>query len=80
MSFATGLDRRALHIGDWDGDGKADILGVTDRNTGQLRVWSNRWDGKEFGWTAQDIAGSAFCNQGWGVGYSDNGHHFADIR
>ncbi|PVH89001.1 carbohydrate esterase family 3 protein [Cadophora sp. DSE1049] len=79
ISFATGLDRRALHIGDWDGDGKADIIGVTDRKSGLLRIWFNHWNGKDFGWTAQDIAGSAFCNQGWGIGYSDNGHHFADI-
>lgn len=41
ISFATGLDRRALHIGDWDGDGKADIIGVTDGKTGRIRVWFN---------------------------------------
>ena len=38
----TELDRRGLHVGDWDGDGIADIIGVTDRRTGSLRVWHSR--------------------------------------
>lgn len=80
IPIKTGLDRRALHIGDWDGDGKADIIGVTNRNTGSLKVWHSRWDGNQFNWDIQDIPDSAKCNQGWGLGYFDNGAHFADIR
>lgn len=75
----TGIDRRALHVGDWDGDGKADIIGITDRNTGSLKVWHSRWDGGEFNWEVSDIPDSAKCNQGWGLLYHDHGAHFADI-
>jgi hypothetical protein len=75
----TGLDWRGLHIGDWDGDGMADIIGITDRNTGALRVWHSRWDGSNFNWDVQDIPDSAKCKQGWGLLYSDHGAHFADI-
>jgi hypothetical protein len=76
----TGLDRRALHIGDWDGDGRADIIGITDRKMGSLKVWLSRWDGVQFSWDVRDIADSAKCSQGWGLGYSDHGAYFADIR
>ncbi|RYP05273.1 hypothetical protein DL764_003934 [Monosporascus ibericus] len=75
----TGLDWRGLHVGDWDGDGMADIIGITDRNTGSLRVWHSRWDGSNFNWDVQDIPDSAKCDQGWGLLYSDHGAHFADI-
>lgn len=77
--LATGLDWRGLHVGDWDGDGKADIIGVTDRRTGSLRVWHSRWDGSEFNWEMRDISDSAKCSQGWGQLYYDHGAHFADI-
>ena len=76
----TKLSRRALHIGDWDGDGKADIIGVKDRKTGALKVWLSRWDGKDnFNWKAEDVVDSAKCGQGWGRLYFDHGAHFADI-
>jgi hypothetical protein len=79
VKLDTGLDWRGLHVGDWDGDGKADIIGITDRNTGSLRVWHSRWDGSSFNWDIQDIPDSAKCNQGWGLLYFDHGAHFADI-
>lgn len=34
----TEMDRRRLHIGDWNGDGKADVIGVNNRATGSLTV------------------------------------------
>ena len=79
MKLKTGLSRRALHVGDWDGDGMADIIGVTDRKTGALKVWHSRWDGKNFNWDEQVISDSAKCDQGWGRLYFDHGAHFADI-
>ncbi|KFX87900.1 hypothetical protein V490_07963 [Pseudogymnoascus sp. VKM F-3557] len=50
IKLDTGLDWRGLHIGDWDGDGMADIIGITDRKTGSLRVWHSRWDRSNFNW------------------------------
>ncbi|SPN96523.1 related to acetylxylan esterase [Cephalotrichum gorgonifer] len=79
LTFDTGIDRRSLHVGDWDGDGKADIIAVTDRKTGALKVWHSRWDGTNFNWDARVIPDSAKCDQGWGRLYWDNGAHFADI-
>lgn len=76
-SHGTNFDRRRLHIGDWNGDGKADIIGVSDRDTGALRVWLANGDGG-FG-EGEDIEGSDKCNQGWGRLYFDHGAHFADI-
>ncbi|RYP60768.1 hypothetical protein DL771_010387 [Monosporascus sp. 5C6A] len=34
----TGMDREALHIGDWNGDGKADVIGF-EKKTGAMTVW-----------------------------------------
>lgn len=75
----TEMDRRQLHIGDWNGDGKADVIGVNDRDTGSLTVWFSNWDGSDFNWDRQDIPDSGVCDQGWGLGYFDNGAHFADL-
>ena len=79
LTFDTGIDRRGLHVGDWDGDGKADIIAVTDRNTGALKVWHSQWDGTDFHWEAKVIPDSAKCDQGWGLLYWDHGAYFADI-
>ncbi len=78
-ALETGMDRRALHIGDWDGDGRDDIIGV-DKATGSLTVWKSNWvSGTDFAFTRSSIPNSDKCKQGWGVGYFDNGIHFADI-
>ena len=76
----TGLSWRALQVGDWDGDGMADIIGITDRVTGSLRVWHSRWHEGEFHWDVQDIPDSPKCGEGWGLLYQDHGAYFADIR
>ncbi|KPM38628.1 hypothetical protein AK830_g7923 [Neonectria ditissima] len=77
--FETGFSRRALHIGDWDGDGKADIIAV-DRASGVLTVWYSRWDGTSFNFKKEvQTATAGRCNLGWGVLYHDTAHHFADI-
>ena len=76
----TGFDRRALHIGDWDGDGKADIIGV-NRETGGVHVWYNNWDGSSFNWNHQDHTSTTngWCTEGWGLLPGDHGAHFADV-
>lgn len=74
------MSRRGLHVDDWDGDGKADIIGVTDRETGELKVWQSRWDGSKFDWEEEDIADSENrCGEGWGLLYSDHAAYFADV-
>lgn len=77
-ALETGMDRRALHIGDWDGDGHDDVIGV-DKRTGKLTIWITNWDGKKFSFNKKTID-RELCKEGWGIGYFDNGHHFADIR
>ncbi|PVH96898.1 carbohydrate esterase family 3 protein, partial [Periconia macrospinosa] len=77
--LATGMDRKALHIGDWDGDGKADIIGV-DKKTGALTVWFTSYTGPggTFSFRKETLGGT-WCTQGWGVGLFDIGARFADV-
>ncbi|KAM0263654.1 hypothetical protein ACHAPA_008628 [Fusarium lateritium] len=78
----TGLERRALHLADWDGDGKADIIGVTNLKTGALKVWFSRWNNGQAAWEEQVIPnppGREWCTQGFGRLPFDNAHHFADL-
>ncbi|KAF4445873.1 hypothetical protein F53441_10435 [Fusarium austroafricanum] len=78
----TGLPRRALHLADWDGDGKDDIIGVTNLKTGSLKVWYSRWNNGRHNWEEQTIPnppGREWCTQGYGRLPFDNAHHFADV-
>ncbi|CRK08722.1 hypothetical protein BN1723_009013 [Verticillium longisporum] len=77
----TGVTRRALHIADWNGDGKADIIAV-DRVSGELTVWlSTSEPGKVSFQDAKKYSDTkGFCTLGWGVLYYDTSHHFADIN
>lgn len=74
----TGMDRKAIHIGDWNGDGKADIIGA-NKADGALTVWKTSWDGKSFSFSKSNPANTNKCRQGWGIGYRDVGLHLADI-
>ncbi|KAI1733454.1 hypothetical protein F4680DRAFT_454935 [Xylaria scruposa] len=77
QTLETGMNRKALHIGDWNGDGKADIIGV-DRETGSLTVWLTTYLGGTFSFEKKTSSNS-YCKEGWGVSLLDIGHHFADI-
>ncbi|KAK5637685.1 hypothetical protein RRF57_013400 [Xylaria bambusicola] len=77
QTLETGMNRKALHVGDWNNDGKADIIGV-DRETGSLTVWLTRYSGGTFSFDKR-TSSKSFCREGWGVGLFDIGHHFADI-
>lgn len=80
VSMETGKDRRGLHIGDWDGDGHADII-YADRKTGSLTVWLTTHKGKgDFSFDKKTIPNSNKCSLGWGLLYTDHAAHFADIR
>lgn len=78
VNLETGYDRRALHIGDWDGDGKADIIAV-EKGSGAVTVWKTSYAGNKFSFTKQSIENSNKCGQGWGVGLFDIGVIFADL-
>ncbi|KAI1350842.1 hypothetical protein F5Y01DRAFT_315312 [Xylaria sp. FL0043] len=73
----TGLDRKTLHVGDWNNDAKADIIGV-DKHTGSLTVWLTTYSNGVFSFR-KVTSGNSYCTEGWGVGLFDLGHHFADI-
>ena len=75
----TGLNRRALHVADWDGDGKADIVGVNN-NDFSITVWKNNWDGTNFNFASERISGGPYCQEKRGVGYKDQPVHVVDIR
>ncbi|KFY17433.1 hypothetical protein V492_00682 [Pseudogymnoascus sp. VKM F-4246] len=79
VNLETGFDRKALHVGDWDGDGKADIIGV-DKGSGAVTIWKTNYAGPhQFSFTKEVIPNSGVCNQGWGDGLFDIGVIFADI-
>ncbi|KAK4155613.1 hypothetical protein C8A00DRAFT_31562 [Chaetomidium leptoderma] len=66
------MDRRDLHLTDWDGDGDCDIVWVNPDN-GNLRIWINgyptkrSWDG-----AFREISASAVtCDQKRGIGIHD---------
>lgn len=76
--LVTNRDRRSLHVADWDGDGYDDIISV-DKNTGHLHIWFANFQNGAFDFSRQtDVTGN-LCTQGWGVGYNDNGVHFARL-
>jgi len=76
----SGTSRSAIHLGDWDGDGKCDVI-ITDKKTGSLDVYFTRWDQTTdmFSFSPRTRVVSSGCTQGWGVGPTDLGIRFADI-
>jgi len=83
----TNANRKAVQFGDWDGDGKCDVI-VTDRKNGGADVYFTRWDSaaKKFSFSAKTRVASSGqsigpnCAEGWGVGFRDLGVRYADIE
>ncbi|KAK8017500.1 hypothetical protein PG993_013826 [Apiospora rasikravindrae] len=79
--FNIGRNRRSIHLADWDGDGKCDVLSQR-KSDGALEWWRNGYD-KATGRFAFEykgfVAGSEKCRQGWGVNIFDRGLRLADI-
>lgn len=75
-----GTNRKAIHLGDWNGDGRCDVI-VTDKATGALDVYYTGWDksSDQFSFSAKTRVAASGCTQGWGVGLYDLGIRFADI-
>ncbi|KAH6611487.1 hypothetical protein Trco_001507 [Trichoderma cornu-damae] len=73
--------RIGIHLADWDGDGRCDVL-VQDRASGALTLWHNDYDAgaKTLKFSNQGVkSGGATCTQGWGVGIFDRGMRLADV-
>ncbi|SPN96486.1 uncharacterized protein DNG_00014 [Cephalotrichum gorgonifer] len=74
------LDRRDLHLADWDDDGDCDIIYVNPDN-GNIRVWindyptKNTWDGAFREISAPKLS----CNERRGIGIHDLAVRFADL-
>jgi hypothetical protein len=77
----TGLDRKSIHLADWNGDGKCDIIAVT-KATGALDVWytSYNWASGTFSFGPKTRVVASACTEGWGVGPFDLGMRFPDIE
>ncbi|KAL9572343.1 hypothetical protein ACKAV7_003544 [Fusarium commune] len=75
------LDRRDLHLVDWNDDGACDIAWVDPDNNNKVSVWLNNYKKTgEFTWTyLADPAPALNCPEKRGVGIHDLPVRFADI-
>ncbi|KAK8047725.1 hypothetical protein PG996_015789 [Apiospora saccharicola] len=79
--FNIGRNRRSIHLADWDGDGKCDLLSQR-KSDGALEWWRNGYDKATGRFTFEYkgfVAGSEKCSQGWGASIFDRGLRLADI-
>ncbi|KAM0544829.1 hypothetical protein ACHAPJ_011660 [Fusarium lateritium] len=74
------MDRRDLHLADWDGDGACDIIYVNPKG-GSVQVWLNNYPKtKKWQWTHNaNPAPALSCSQTRGLGLYDMAVRFADI-
>ncbi|KAH7320726.1 hypothetical protein B0I35DRAFT_500940 [Stachybotrys elegans] len=74
------MDRRDLHLADWDGDGDCDIIHVNP-NGGGVEVFLNEYPQKgSWQWThLTDPAPGLSCSQKRGLGIYDLAVRFADL-
>lgn len=68
----TSMDRRDLHLADWDGDGDCDII-YTNPNGGAVQVWLNNYPSTgTWGWSyLPNPAPGVTCAQKRGLGITD---------
>jgi len=80
---SVGVDRKAIHPVDWNGDGKCDII-VVEKATGAVDVRYMSWNPSMDTFTCSPptkvVNGNEGCTQGWGIGQFDLGIRFADIN
>ncbi|RYP93433.1 hypothetical protein DL770_000476 [Monosporascus sp. CRB-9-2] len=74
------MDRRDIHLADWDGDGACDII-YTDPDTGHVELWLNQiLTTGDFNWKYNsNPAPGVTCDQKRGIGIFDIPIHFADV-
>jgi hypothetical protein len=75
------LDRRDLHLTDWNGDGKCDIVWVDPDNENRVSVFWNLWIPRgAWAWFYQpNPAPELHCPEKRGLGIHDLAVRFADI-
>jgi hypothetical protein len=75
------LDRRDLHLADWDGDGACDIIWTDPDNQNKVQVWRNKIkDTGSFGWEYNtNAADELYCPEHRGLGFFDRPVHLADV-
>ncbi|KAK8026760.1 hypothetical protein PG991_003816 [Apiospora marii] len=78
---AYDLNRKTLHLADWDGDGRDDIIFVDGNSLNTVtHVWLNRWQDSSWDWEHLDNPSSALrCENGDGPGIHDISVRFADL-
>ncbi|KAL2833014.1 hypothetical protein BDW59DRAFT_157153 [Aspergillus cavernicola] len=82
QSIAREVDRRDLHLVDWNGDGKCDIVWTDPENQNRPQVWLNHFDAatKEFNWEYNaNPAPDLYCPEKRGLGLFDLPVQFADL-
>ncbi|KAI0147783.1 hypothetical protein GGR57DRAFT_244744 [Xylariaceae sp. FL1272] len=75
------LDRRDLHLVDWDGDGACDIVWTDPDNENRVQVWLNRYrTTNDWTWDYRaNPAPTLYCPQTRGLGIQDLAVRMADI-
>ncbi|GES66464.1 esterase [Aspergillus terreus] len=75
------LDRRDLHLADWDGDGACDIIWTDPDNQNKVQVWRNKIkDTGSFDWEYNmNATDGLYCPEHRGLGFFDRPVHFADV-
>ncbi|CAG8097452.1 unnamed protein product [Penicillium olsonii] len=81
QSIGKNLDRRDLHLADWDGDGACDIIWTDPDNENRPKLWRNRIkETGNFDWEyVSNPAPDLHCSEKRGLGLFDRPVHFADI-
>ncbi|KAL4902118.1 hypothetical protein BDW74DRAFT_187076 [Aspergillus multicolor] len=81
LSIARDLDRRDLHLADWDGDGACDIIWTDPDNANKLHLFRNRIkETGDFNWEYNaNPAPALSCPEKRGVGFFDHPVQIADI-
>lgn len=75
-----GMHRKDLHLADWDGDGKCDIIYVDPDNNNAIQVWLNKSPGKWDRWDhLENPAPGVTCSESRGIGLHDLAVRFADL-
>ncbi|EGZ76212.1 hypothetical protein NEUTE2DRAFT_122871 [Neurospora tetrasperma FGSC 2509] len=76
--FNIARSRRSIHIADWDGDGRCDVISQ-QKSDGALEMRRNDYNPATGAWkfTYMGFVTGGVCPQGWGVNVLDRGMRLA---